>query len=201
MRSTRTCQAWRCPFGRPWPCRCGETMGDRSAWSRSIAARAKNGFAAADLDLLAALAVPVGVAVENHRLLREQASWAAAGEIQRFLLPRRQPDHPRLHVLGMLPAGGGGRWRPLRLYSGRIVGNRRAKGSAMGGHSRRRGRQGDAGRTDDGRDLSGSPPPGSRGGRSPRGPDAGQPQRLRQRDRMPVRDSRVRGDRSPIPHA
>ena len=38
--------------------------------------------------------MPVGVAVENHRLLREQASWAAAGEIQRFLLPRRQPDIP-----------------------------------------------------------------------------------------------------------
>ncbi len=54
----------------------------------------KNRFAPPDLDLLAALAVPVGVAVENHRLLIEQASWAAAGEIQRFLLPRRQPDIP-----------------------------------------------------------------------------------------------------------
>jgi serine phosphatase RsbU (regulator of sigma subunit) len=53
-----------------------------------------NGFTAADLDLLAALAVPVGVAVENHRLQREQASWAVAGEIQRALLPRGQPDIP-----------------------------------------------------------------------------------------------------------
>jgi phosphoserine phosphatase RsbU/P len=54
----------------------------------------RDGFTTADLDLLAALAVPVGVTVENHRLLREQASWAAAGEIQRFLLPKRQPDIP-----------------------------------------------------------------------------------------------------------
>lgn len=53
-----------------------------------------DGFTAADLDLLAALAVPVGVAVENHWLLTNQASWAAAGEIQRALLPRRQPDIP-----------------------------------------------------------------------------------------------------------
>lgn len=52
------------------------------------------GFTAADLDLLAALAVPVGVALENHQLLRNEASWAAAGEIQRALLPRRRPDIP-----------------------------------------------------------------------------------------------------------
>ena len=38
----------------------------------------KKGFKAGDLDLLAALAVPVGVAVENHWLLKERASWAAA---------------------------------------------------------------------------------------------------------------------------
>jgi serine phosphatase RsbU (regulator of sigma subunit)/pSer/pThr/pTyr-binding forkhead associated (FHA) protein len=51
-------------------------------------------FTAADLDLLAALAVPIGVAVENHRLLRKQASWAAAGEIQLALLPRDRPEIP-----------------------------------------------------------------------------------------------------------
>jgi serine phosphatase RsbU (regulator of sigma subunit) len=50
-----------------------------------------DGFTKADLDLLAALAVPVGVAVENHRLLKLQASWAAAGRIQLALLPRRRP--------------------------------------------------------------------------------------------------------------
>ena len=52
------------------------------------------GFAAEDLDLLAALAVPVGVAVENHRLLKERASWAAARQIQTALLPRRRPEAP-----------------------------------------------------------------------------------------------------------
>ena len=41
-----------------------------------------------DLDLLAALALPSGVVVVNDRLLKEQASWAAAREIQRALLPR-----------------------------------------------------------------------------------------------------------------
>ncbi len=52
----------------------------------------KEGFTAAELDLLAALAVPLGVAVENHTLLKMRASWAAAGQIQRALLPKRRPD-------------------------------------------------------------------------------------------------------------
>ncbi|MDG3006048.1 SpoIIE family protein phosphatase [Paludisphaera mucosa] len=47
-----------------------------------------------DLDLLAALAVPIATVVENDRLLREQASWAAAAEIQRALLPRARPEVP-----------------------------------------------------------------------------------------------------------
>jgi GAF domain-containing protein len=45
-------------------------------------------FQEQDLDLLAALALPIGVVVVNDRLLKEQASWAAAREIQRALLPR-----------------------------------------------------------------------------------------------------------------
>lgn len=49
-------------------------------------------FSEEDLDLLAALAVPIAAAVENDRLLREQASWAAAAEIQRALLPRSRPE-------------------------------------------------------------------------------------------------------------
>ena len=57
--------------------------------------RARTGvFTAEDLELLAALAVPVGVAVQNHRLLRERASWAAARQIQTALLPRRRPEVP-----------------------------------------------------------------------------------------------------------
>ena len=52
----------------------------------------KEGFTAAELDLLAALAVPMGVAVENDTLLKKRASWSAAGQIQRALLPRGRPD-------------------------------------------------------------------------------------------------------------
>ncbi len=51
-------------------------------------------FQEQDLDLLAALALPIGVVVVNDRLLKEQASWAAAREIQRALLPRDQPQIP-----------------------------------------------------------------------------------------------------------
>jgi serine phosphatase RsbU (regulator of sigma subunit)/pSer/pThr/pTyr-binding forkhead associated (FHA) protein len=47
-----------------------------------------------DLDLLAALALPIGVVVENDRLLKERATWAAAREIQRALLPRVHPEIP-----------------------------------------------------------------------------------------------------------
>lgn len=49
------------------------------------------GFRADGLDLLAAVAVPIAVTVENNRLLRAMAEWAAAGEIQRALLPRHRP--------------------------------------------------------------------------------------------------------------
>jgi serine phosphatase RsbU (regulator of sigma subunit) len=54
----------------------------------------KEHFHAQDLDLLAVLALPIGVVVENDRLLQERASWAAAREIQRALLPRVQPEVP-----------------------------------------------------------------------------------------------------------
>jgi sigma-B regulation protein RsbU (phosphoserine phosphatase) len=56
--------------------------------------KGRKGFKAGDLDLLAALAVPVGVAVENDRLLKERASWAAAREIQLSLLPHGRPEVP-----------------------------------------------------------------------------------------------------------
>ena len=51
-------------------------------------------FTASELCLLAAMAIPVGVAVENRRLLKLQASWAAASEIQLALLPKSRPDIP-----------------------------------------------------------------------------------------------------------
>ncbi len=52
----------------------------------------KRAFKAGDLDLLAALALPVGVAVENDTLLKERASGAAAREIQLSLLPHKRPE-------------------------------------------------------------------------------------------------------------
>jgi phosphoserine phosphatase RsbU/P len=51
-------------------------------------------FAGEDLELLAALAIPLAAAVENDRLLGERAHWAAAREIQRALLPRERPEVP-----------------------------------------------------------------------------------------------------------
>ncbi len=54
----------------------------------------RNRFTSEDLELLAALALPMGAAVENERLLRERAHWAAAREIQRALLPRERPEIP-----------------------------------------------------------------------------------------------------------
>jgi len=56
-----------------------------------VSSPARGEFRPDDLDLLAAVAVPLGAAVENNRLLRAKAEWAAAGEVQRALLPRRQP--------------------------------------------------------------------------------------------------------------
>lgn len=51
-----------------------------------------SGFKPGDLDLLATLTVPISVAIENYRLLQEQASWTAAREIQLALLPQRRPQ-------------------------------------------------------------------------------------------------------------
>ncbi len=51
-------------------------------------------YGSEDLELLAALALPMAAAVENDRLLRERAHWAAAREIQRALLPRERPEVP-----------------------------------------------------------------------------------------------------------
>jgi serine phosphatase RsbU (regulator of sigma subunit) len=51
-------------------------------------------FQEQDLELLAALAVPIGVAVENDRLVKERTALTVAREIQFSLLPRVQPQIP-----------------------------------------------------------------------------------------------------------
>jgi serine phosphatase RsbU (regulator of sigma subunit) len=51
-------------------------------------------FTGEDLELLAAVALPLAAVVENDRLLRERAHWAAAREIQRALLPQERPEVP-----------------------------------------------------------------------------------------------------------
>ena len=51
-------------------------------------------FGPEDMLLLAAVAVPIGVVVENHRMLKERAALSAAGEVQMALLPRARPDAP-----------------------------------------------------------------------------------------------------------
>ncbi len=51
-------------------------------------------FGDQDLELMATLALPIGVAIENHVLLRERATWTAARTIQQALLPRTQPRIP-----------------------------------------------------------------------------------------------------------
>ena len=72
----------------PLPGSGGKPVGMVQLASRT----SSEGFKSPDLDLLAALAVPMGIAVENHSLLKKRAAWGAAGEIQRALLPRARPD-------------------------------------------------------------------------------------------------------------
>jgi phosphoserine phosphatase RsbU/P len=72
----------------PLPGNDGKPVGMVQLDSRTDTER----FTASELDLLAALAVPMGVAVENQTLLKKRASWAAAGQIQRALLPKARPD-------------------------------------------------------------------------------------------------------------
>ena len=118
----------------------------------------KEGFTAAELDLLAALAVPMGVAVENDTLLKKRASWAAAGQIQRALLPRGRPEIAGYTFWEW--------YRPVEEVGGDLYDyhpdqfagaeeNAEARWMVV---RRRCRRQGDAGRIDDGRNLSGGSP-------------------------------------------
>jgi sigma-B regulation protein RsbU (phosphoserine phosphatase) len=90
MRSKSVVATFRTALCVPLPGHDGRPVGMVQLDRRT----GKKGFKPGDLDLLAALAVPVGVAVENHWLLKERASWAAAREIQLSLLPRDRPELP-----------------------------------------------------------------------------------------------------------
>jgi sigma-B regulation protein RsbU (phosphoserine phosphatase) len=75
----------------PLPGRAGRPIGILQLDSRSRRAR----FGPDDLDLLATAAIPIGMAIENYRLLKARAEGAAAREIQLALLPRHRPDIAR----------------------------------------------------------------------------------------------------------
>jgi len=88
-------------------------------------------FQEQDRDLLAALALPIGVVVVNDRLLKEQASWAAAREIQRALLPR---DQPRIAGYAFWEC-----YRPAQVVGGDLydyIPVEEQGGSSPGGHER-----------------------------------------------------------------
>jgi serine phosphatase RsbU (regulator of sigma subunit) len=74
----------------PLPGRAGKPIGILQLDSRSRRTR----FKPDDLDLLAATAIPIGMAIENYRLLKARAEASAAREIQLALLPRHSPDIP-----------------------------------------------------------------------------------------------------------
>ena len=93
-RITRASKAWPPRSERPWSFRWPVATASRLEWCSSTAGRLRSDSRPSELDLLAALAVPMGVAVENHTLLKKRASWAAAGQIQLALLPRDRPGIP-----------------------------------------------------------------------------------------------------------
>jgi serine phosphatase RsbU (regulator of sigma subunit) len=71
----------------PLPGRAGKPIGILQLDSRSRRTR----FGPSDLDLLAAAAIPIGMAIENYRLFKARAEAAAARQIQVALLPRHRP--------------------------------------------------------------------------------------------------------------
>jgi len=74
----------------PLPGRGGDPIGIIQLDSRLH----KVTFNAEDLEMLAAVAVPIGVVVENHRFVLERTMLTAAAEVQAALLPRRRPSAP-----------------------------------------------------------------------------------------------------------
>jgi sigma-B regulation protein RsbU (phosphoserine phosphatase) len=90
MRAKSVVSTFRTALCVPLPGHDGRSLGMVQLDKRT----GKQGFKAGDLDLLAALAVPVGVAIENDSLLKDRASGAAAREIQLSLLPHERPEVP-----------------------------------------------------------------------------------------------------------
>jgi sigma-B regulation protein RsbU (phosphoserine phosphatase) len=88
MRARSVVSTFRTALCVPLPGHDGRPLGMIQLDRRT----GKTGFKPGDLDLLAALAVPVGVAIENDSLLKERASGAAAREIQLSLLPHGRPE-------------------------------------------------------------------------------------------------------------
>ena len=76
-------------------------------------------FQEQDLELLAALALPIGVAIENHRLLAGTGHLDGRPQDPAGALAPSSAADPGLPVLGMLPPRSGGGGRPLRLHRGR----------------------------------------------------------------------------------
>jgi serine phosphatase RsbU (regulator of sigma subunit) len=72
----------------PLPGRAGRPIGILQLDSRSRRTR----FGPSDLDLLAAAAIPIGMAIENYRLFKARAEASAARQIQIALLPRHRPQ-------------------------------------------------------------------------------------------------------------
>ena len=72
----------------PLPGRAGRPIGILQLDSRSRRTR----FGPSDLDLLAAAAIPIGMAIENYRLFKARAEASAARQIQLALLPRHRPE-------------------------------------------------------------------------------------------------------------
>ena len=143
-------------------------------------------FTGEELDLLAALAVPVASAVENHRLLGDRAPLGGRpGDPEGALAPRAARARGIL-LLGMLPTCARSRGRLLRLHPNgrRRAGRRLPMGYLRGG---RRG-QGRARGLAIGRGLSRGPPCGPNRGLTRRRSRACQPPRLQGGIRHAIRD-------------
>ena len=179
----------------PLPGSGGKPVGMVQLASRT----SSEGFKGPDLDLLAALAVPMGIAVENHSLLKKRAAWGAAGDIQRALLPRERPDstgyafwecyRPAEEVGGDLydyiPVGS------AALKDGDSMRWAVALGDVSG--------KGMPAALDDGRNLSRAATSRARGSGARRGLDEGRPPGVGFRVRLPVRHHDPHGARRAKP--